>query len=493
VSTLARGLLGRFEQDLPVTGIAAGGDPSVAHGGQDGTIGLLQVRAIGEAAAHCRLAHLAERLRQVARLDGSEPELVDTGAIDKEAGADSVEPPRGRRLPSQAAPRDLADRRFSSQRAKDRALSNPGVSNQQCAAIADEVAQRVDVLVRLGINDGGGVPKVAIELRQRLVLHRIAEVGFGQYDGGGDPFDLGDGKELIERDESGRRVGEGSNGDDQVDVGRHGLRATRGAPAFERKTPRLQVLDQRLFVFQNAYAHDIARHGHEPRAGHAAQLRVSRPRFTVNGNQRGILPGGDHECSLRFAHTQECTIETANDEASVFYLTLSFDKDVDGEQRAAIEAAVFALGGSVVWRTRESAGRSYALLQLPENVNADAIRALPGATVYDGSIIALAVFPEVTEALPKLLDALGGPGRPAGILACRPCPGGLVLEWDPARTRALVVLGLVDVELQRFHSGRVSDVLSPLSPELAANLAAEGLAAPEIEPKRILELRIDRV
>jgi hypothetical protein len=57
----------------------------------------------------------------------------------------------------------------------------------------------------------------------------------------------------------------------------------------------------------------------------------------------------------------------------------------------------------------------------------------------------------------------------------------------------LVVLGLVDVELQRFHSGRVSDVLSPLSPELAANLAAEGLAAPEIEPKRILELRIDRV
>jgi hypothetical protein len=222
-------------------------------------------------------------------------------------------------------------------------------------------------------------------------------------------------------------------------------------------------------------------------------LCVSRPRFTVNGNQRGILPGGDDECSLRFAHTQECTIGTANDEASVFYLTLSFDKDVDGEQRAAIEAAVLALGGSVIWRTQESARRSYALLEIPEKSNADAIRAWPGARVYDGSIIALAVFPAVTEALPNLLEALNGPGRPAGILACRPCPGGLVVEWDPGRTGASVVLGLVDLELQRFSSGRVCELLSPLSPELAAKLAAEGLAAPEIEPKRILELRIDRV
>lgn len=177
----------------------------------------------------------------------------------------------------------------------------------------------------------------------------------------------------------------------------------------------------------------------------------------------------------------------------MFYLTLSFDKDVDGEQRAAIEAAVLALGGSAIWRPRKSAGRSYALLELPEGSSAGAVRALPGATVYDGSIIAMAVFPEVTEALPKLLEALGGPGRPAGILASRPCPGGVVVEWDPARTRAAVVLALVDVELQRFASGRVCEVLAPLSPQVAATLAAEGLAAPEIEPKRILELRIDRV
>jgi hypothetical protein len=221
-------------------------------------------------------------------------------------------------------------------------------------------------------------------------------------------------------------------------------------------------------------------------------LRDSRPRFTVNGNQRRILAGGDDKCS-RFAYTQDCTIETANDEASVFYLTLCFEKDVDRERREAIDGAVRELGGSAVWRIKEPAVRSYALLELPDGSNADAIRANSGATVYDGSIIALAVFPVVTEALPRLLDALGGPGRPTGVLACRPCPGGVVVEWDPTRTRACVVLAVIDVEVQRFGSGRVAELLSPVSPDVAAKLAAEGLAAPEIEPNRILELRIDRV
>lgn len=487
------GLLGRFEQDLSIAGIAAGGDPSPAHGSQNGTIGLLQVGAIGEPATPSRLAHLAKRLRQVARDDRAQPELVDARAIDQEARAEPVKPPCGRGLPSQPVTRDLTDRRFAAQRAKDRALSNTGVPDQQRAAVADEFAQRIDVLVRLRIDDGRGVSQIAIKRRQRLGLDGVAEVGLGQDDGGRDIFNLSEGKELVERNEPRRRVGEGSDGDDQIDVGSHRLCASRGTPPLERETARLDAFDKCLFILKNPDAHDVARHRHKPRAGHATQLCVSRPRFTVNGNQRRIFPGGYDERSRCFAHTQECTIETANDEASVFYLTLSFDRDVDGEQRAAIEAAVLALGGAAIWRTRKSAERSYALLEFPEPSGANAIGPFPSATVYDGSIIAMAVFPEVTEALPKLLDALAGPGRPSGILACRPCPGGVVVEWDPARTRASVVLALVDVELQRFGSGRVSEVLAPLSPEVAAKLAAEGLAAPEIEPKRILELRIDRV
>jgi len=195
---------------------------------------------------------------------------------------------------------------------------------------------------------------------------------------------------------------------------------------------------------------------------------------------------------MRLAHTQDCTVGTANDEATVVYRTLSFEGCVDVAQRAAVDDAVRNAGGTAVWRESKPGGRSYALLALPDRHEADAIRAASEATAYDGAVIALAVFPAVAEALPPLLEALGGPGRPQGVLACRLCAGGLVVEWDPERTSARVVFGIIDAELGRFGGGRTTEVLSPLPPPLVAKIAAEGLQAPQIEPSRILELRIDR-
>ncbi len=177
----------------------------------------------------------------------------------------------------------------------------------------------------------------------------------------------------------------------------------------------------------------------------------------------------------------------------MFYRTLSFDGGMDDARRAALDAAVFREGGVVAWRTSRPAGRSYALLELPDRYDQSAVvAAVPEASWYDGAIIALAVFPAVPEALPRLLEALDGPGRPAGVLASRPCAGGVIVEWDPQRVGVRVVLGLVDAELQRFNSGRTAEVLSPLPLELVAAIAAQGLEAPEIEPARILEARIDR-
>jgi hypothetical protein len=112
--------------------------------------------------------------------------------------------------------------------------------------------------------------------------------------------------------------------------------------------------------------------------------------------------------------------------------------------------------------------------------------------VYQTAVIAVAVFPAVPEALPSLLDALGGPGRPAGILACRTCPGGVVIEWDPEISGLELVRGLVSVELRRYGSGWTTELLSPLPPALVATIAAQGLAAPEITQKRVLEFLIGR-
>lgn len=185
-------------------------------------------------------------------------------------------------------------------------------------------------------------------------------------------------------------------------------------------------------------------------------------------------------------------MKTANDEGSVVYSTVSIDGLLDPKRRAEIDGAVQRAGGTAVWRSSEPAARTYALLELPEGYDHAAIRAVSAGVVYDKAVIALALFPALPEALPPVLEALGGAGRPAGVLACRPCPGGAVVEWDPDLTEARVILGIVDVELRRFASARVAELLSPLPPFLVARLAASGLRAPQIEPQRILELRIDR-
>lgn len=191
-------------------------------------------------------------------------------------------------------------------------------------------------------------------------------------------------------------------------------------------------------------------------------------------------------------YTQDCMLETANDKANVVYLTLSIDADLDDVRRAAIDDAVQREGGKVVWRRSEVASCSYALVELPDGHDHAAIRAASGAMAYDRLVIALAVFPTVAQAMPALLDALGGPGRPAGVMRCRACSGGVVVEWDPDVTDARVVIGIIDLELGRFGSGRITELLSPLPPSLIAKIAASGLEAPQIVPKRILELRIDR-
>jgi hypothetical protein len=176
----------------------------------------------------------------------------------------------------------------------------------------------------------------------------------------------------------------------------------------------------------------------------------------------------------------------------VSYLTLSIDGLLDQERRAVIDDVVRRQGGTTVWRSSERAGRTYALLELPEEFDGSEIRAACGETVYEEPLIALALFPALAEALPALLEALGGRGRPTGILACRPCRGGVILEWDPTVSSVELVIGVVDVELRRFASGRTADLLSPLPPALVAGIAADGLQAPQITPERILELRINR-
>ncbi|HEY6326309.1 MAG TPA: hypothetical protein VIW73_07355 [Candidatus Cybelea sp.] len=172
-------------------------------------------------------------------------------------------------------------------------------------------------------------------------------------------------------------------------------------------------------------------------------------------------------------------------------MTLSIGGTPDERHREAIDEAVRAQGGRTTWRVHPKIGRSYALIESAVPFDVQAIRAVSGGEAYESAVIALAVSPAVPQALPSLQDALGGPGRPAGVLACHPFPGGAVIEWDPDVSGAEVVMGLIDVELRRFASGRTVEVLAPLPKSTVAQVAAEGLQAPEIRLDRVLEALVD--
>ncbi|MGC2634045.1 MAG: hypothetical protein WA215_07530 [Candidatus Cybelea sp.] len=190
-------------------------------------------------------------------------------------------------------------------------------------------------------------------------------------------------------------------------------------------------------------------------------------------------------------HAEFFPVETTNARCNVVYLTISIAGNPDDSRRDAIEAFAQAQGGRATWRFNPSAGRSYALLELPDGIDLSEVSIAPTEVAYETAVIAWAVFPTVPEALPNLYAALGGPGRPVGVLACRPCPEGAIVEWDPDSGGIEIIMKLVDVELRRFCSGRRGELLSPLTPRLSAKIAASGMSAPEIAVDRILELLID--
>lgn len=148
-------------------------------------------------------------------------------------------------------------------------------------------------------------------------------------------------------------------------------------------------------------------------------------------------------------------------------------------------------GVTMVLRSSESLDRTYGLVETDED-RAREIGEAASATVYQTAIIALAVFPAIPEALPHLIDALAGTGRPSGLLECVRSGQEVIIEWDPERCSAEVVMGLVDVELQRFRSGRTAELLSPLPESIVARICADGLQCAEVTADRILETLLDR-
>jgi hypothetical protein len=173
--------------------------------------------------------------------------------------------------------------------------------------------------------------------------------------------------------------------------------------------------------------------------------------------------------------------------------TMRSDFPLHDAVRDTVEAAISARGGRVTWRDDARTGRTYGLIELPDDVPAVRAVVREPVTVFETPIIALALSPSVPEALPALQEALGGSGRPDGVISCTTVGDAVVVEWDPGRTPPRLLFAVVDAELRRFASGRTAELLVPLPESVLARIAADGLDAADVASGRVLETLLHSV
>ncbi len=175
------------------------------------------------------------------------------------------------------------------------------------------------------------------------------------------------------------------------------------------------------------------------------------------------------------------------------FQTLRLDAELDEPTTIALDRASEAAGGSVRTRFSHRFGRSYAAIESARPVPTDSLlHAVPSATLFDDAVIAIAIEPTPTDALPSLATALGGRGGPGGVRSAERIGDALIVEFSAIQNPARFVLDIVDVELRRYSGHRRVELLTPVPAEWLARMAAEGLSAPEIDETRILESLLGR-
>ena len=159
--------------------------------------------------------------------------------------------------------------------------------------------------------------------------------------------------------------------------------------------------------------------------------------------------------------------------------------------RERVQKALQREGLTLTFGPGSPIDRTYVLIEARADIDpAELPASLPEGRWYDEAIIALAIEPAPQDALLGIIEALGGPGAPAGVARADRFGGLVVTEVRPSITPVRLVLEVVDVELGRYHGYRRSQLLAPLPADVLAGIAAQGLQAPEIAPERILELAL---
>ncbi|MBC5798573.1 MAG: hypothetical protein GIW94_01125 [Candidatus Eremiobacteraeota bacterium] len=167
------------------------------------------------------------------------------------------------------------------------------------------------------------------------------------------------------------------------------------------------------------------------------------------------------------------------------YASVRFGDVLGQHERESATRTLRSFGAAATsWRT--TAARTYAGLEVDDRADLDALRErLPSARLDEPPLRVLRICPSHGHALPRLGDALGGMGRPSGIVDLVPDGDALVVEFD-TRTAPSLVVALVDVELAAAP-GRTIEPLVPLDDATLAEFAGDVLGIAALDATRIIE------
>jgi hypothetical protein len=139
------------------------------------------------------------------------------------------------------------------------------------------------------------------------------------------------------------------------------------------------------------------------------------------------------------------------------------------------------------WVLAASLARTYARCEVAAEAEDAIARLGPAgpARVDLPPLVVLQIVPEGAAALAALAEALGGEGRPRGIVSCERAAPALVVELDSDVTSLDLVVALIDAEL-RGRPRRIVPLL-PLEDDVLARFAAARLGAAAFGASRIIE------
>lgn len=171
-------------------------------------------------------------------------------------------------------------------------------------------------------------------------------------------------------------------------------------------------------------------------------------------------------------------------------LSLRFDRTFAQSEQDALASLLLSLAVTPTsWGLTGTFSRTYVRCEAAEAEAAIGRLSAAGASRIDvPPLVVLEICPAGGSGLAALGAALGGPGRPRGIVSCERAASALLVELDANVSSLDLVVAVADAEL-RGTPRRIVPLL-PLEDEVLAHFSALRLGAPEFGASRLIETHL---